>query len=118
MTPIELLRGDELAKTESVASFVQRVALGWKLAGENLDRSVRLQANYYDKKHRDVEYGVGDLVLLSTCNLKLKETPGKLQKHFVGPFRVIKIIGEQAYRLSLPDDWRIHPMFHVSLLRD
>ena len=26
VTPIELLRGDELAKTESVASFVQRVA--------------------------------------------------------------------------------------------
>ena len=26
MTPIELLRGDELAKTKSVASFIQRVA--------------------------------------------------------------------------------------------
>ena len=26
ITPIELLRGDELAKTESVASFVQRFA--------------------------------------------------------------------------------------------
>ena len=32
VTPIELLRGDELAKTESVASFVQRVASDWKLA--------------------------------------------------------------------------------------
>ena len=87
VTPIELLRGDELAKTESVASFVQRVASDWKLARENLDKSVRLQAKYYDKKHRDVGYGVGDLVLLSTRNLKLKGTPGKLQKRFVGPFR-------------------------------
>ena len=104
MTPIELIRGDELAKIESVASFVQRVASDWKLARENLDRSVRLQAKYYDKKHRDVGYKVGDLVLLSTQNLKLKGTPGKLQKRFVGPFRVIETIGEQAYRLSLPDD--------------
>ena len=118
VTPIELLRADELAKTGSVASFVQRVASDWKLARENLDRSVRLQAKYYDKKHKDVGYGVGDLVLLSTRNLKLKGTPSKLQKRFVGPFRVIKTIGEQAYRLSLPDDWRIHPIFHVSLLRD
>ena len=39
VTPIELLRGDELAKTESVASFIQRVASDWKLARENLDRS-------------------------------------------------------------------------------
>ena len=50
VTPIELLRGDELAKTESVASFIQRVASDWKLARENLDRSVRLQQKYYDKK--------------------------------------------------------------------
>ena len=118
VTPIELLRGDELAKTESVASFIQRVASDWKLARENLDRSVRLQAKYYDKKHRDVGYKVGDLVLLSTRNLKLKGTPRKLQKRFVGPFRVIETIGEQAYRLSLPDEWKIHPVFYVSLLRD
>ena len=118
VTPIELLRGDELAKTESVAAFVKRVASDWKLARENLDRSVHLQAKYYDKKHRDVGYKVGDLVLLSTRNLKMKGTPSKLQKRFVGPFRVTETIGEQAYRLALPDEWRIHPVFHVSLLRD
>ena len=31
-TPIQLIRGDELAKTESVVSFAQRVASDWKLA--------------------------------------------------------------------------------------
>ena len=77
-----------------MTSFIQRVASDWKLARENLDRSVRLQAKYYDKKHRDVGYKVGDLVLLSTRNLKLKGTPRKLQKRFVGPFRVIEAIGE------------------------
>ena len=118
VTPIQLIRGDEIAKTESVAAFAQRVASDWKLARQNLDRSVRLQQKYYDKKHRDVGYKVGDLVLLSTRNLKMKGTPGKLQKRFVGPFRVTETIGEQAYRLALPDEWKIHPVFHVSLLRD
>ena len=59
-----------------------------------------------------------DLVLLSTRNLKLKGTPGKLQKRFVGPFRVIEAIGVHAYRLSLPDEWKIHDVFHVSFLRN
>ena len=118
ITPIELIPGDELTKTKSVASFIQRVALNWKLARENLDRSACLQAKYYDKKHWDVGYKVGDLVLLSTRNLKLKGTPRKLQKRFVGPFWVIETIGEQAYRLSIPDGWKIHLVFHVSLLRD
>ena len=58
VTPIELLRGDELAKIESVSSFVQRVASDWKLARQNLDRSVRLRKKYYDKKHKDVGYKV------------------------------------------------------------
>ena len=62
-------------------------------------------------------YKVGDLVLLSTGNLKMKGTPGKLQRRFVGPFRVIETIGQQAYRLSLADHWKIHPVFHVSLLK-
>ena len=57
-----------------------------------------MQAKYYDKKHRDVGYKVGDLVMLSTHNLKMKGVPSKLQKRFVGPFRVLETIGEQAYR--------------------
>ena len=102
--PIQLLRGDESTKMESVASFVQRVTSDWKLARENLQWSVGLQQKYYDQKHRDVHYNVGDLVLLSTRNLKMKGTPAKLQRRFVGPFKIIEVIGQQAYKLSLPED--------------
>ena len=63
-------------------------------------------------------YRVGDLVLLSTHHLKMKDTPGKLQKRFVGPLWVTETIGEQAYRLALPEEWRIHHVFHFFLLRD
>ena len=34
--PIQLLRGDESSKIESVASFIQRVTSDWNLARENL----------------------------------------------------------------------------------
>ena len=116
--PIQMLRGNESAKTESVASFVQRIISDWKLAQENLQCSVGLQQKYYDQRHRDIQYKVGDLVLLSTKNLKLKGIPTKLQHKFVGPFRVVEKIGQQAYKLFLPDEWRVHPVFHASLLKD
>ena len=56
VVPNQLLKGDELAKTESVAAFVRQISSDWKLARKNLDRSVRLQAKYYDAKHRDMGY--------------------------------------------------------------
>ena len=118
VTPIQLLRGDKSAKTESVASFIQRITSDWNLARENLQRSVGLQQKYYEQKHRDVHYNVGDLVLLSTWNLKMKGTRAKLQRRFVGPFKIIEVIGQQAYKLLLPEDWKIHPVFHVSLLKN
>ena len=41
----------------------------------------------------------------------------KLRKRFVGPFFVTKRIGPVAYELELPQTWKIHPIFHTSLLR-
>ena len=76
-----------------------------------------MQEEYYNRKHRDVRYAVGDLVLLSTQILKIKGVPQKLQRKFCGPFRIDQVIGTQAYRIQLPDDWNIHPIFHVSLLK-
>lgn len=35
----------------------------------------------------------------------------------MGPFEVLARVGSQSYRLALPDNWRIHPVFHVSLLK-
>ena len=44
VTPIQLLKGDEEIKTESIGSFVSRVKSDWELAQENLKKSVDLQA--------------------------------------------------------------------------
>ena len=91
--PVQLLRGDESSKTQSVASFIQRVTFDWNLAQKNLQRPVGLQQKSYDQKHRGIHYKVGDLVLLSTRNLKMKVFPTKLQRRVVGPFKVTEVIG-------------------------
>ena len=75
-----------------------------------------------DKHVRELSFKAGELVLLSTRNLKLKNdhqtiARQKLLPKYIGPYKVNQVIGKVAYKLDLPGSTRIHPVFHVSVLR-
>jgi len=61
-------------------------------------------------------YQVGDLVMLSGRNIKTRRPSKKMDHKNHGPFQVEKIISPLAVRLTLPRKWKIHNVFHVSLL--
>ena len=66
------------------------------------------------------EYKVGDIVLLSTKELKwqmIGMRMDKLTKRFVGPYRMKGIIFSNAIELDLPSSIRIHPVVNVSRIR-
>ena len=58
----------------------------------------------------------GDRVYLLTRNLKTKRSSKKLDYIKVGPFLVDEQRGPLNYRLKLPTDAKVHPVFHISLL--
>ena len=60
-------------------------------------------------------YALGDKVWLNSKYIKIKQNR-KLEAKFFGPFQVLHPVGKQAYKLELPKKWRIHNVFHVSLL--
>jgi hypothetical protein len=82
-----------------------------------LQAAQQRQKAYADLHRRDVEFKVGDLVLLSTKNLTMKMVgSSKLMPKYVGPFPVIKQVNKVAYKVKLPPSMKIHDVFHVSLL--
>ena len=58
----------------------------------------------------------GDKVYLLTKNLKTKRSSKKLDHIKVGLFLVDEQRGPLNYRLKLPTDAKVHPVFHISLL--
>ena len=75
---------------------------------------------YADKKRLFCEFEVGDKVFLKVAPKRLGLKLGKSRKlspRFCGPFEIVKRIGQVVYELKLPDDWQIHNVFHVGLLR-
>uniref|UniRef100_A0A0A9HMQ5 Tf2-1-like SH3-like domain-containing protein n=1 Tax=Arundo donax TaxID=35708 RepID=A0A0A9HMQ5_ARUDO len=66
---------------------------------------------YYDTKHTEVAFGVGDWVWLKLLHRPVASlsTPvkGKLAPRFCGPYQILERIGDVAYRLQLPERAKI-----------
>ncbi len=61
-------------------------------------------------------FKVRDKMLLNSKNLKTTQPKAKLSDKRHGPFEITDILGPVTYCLKLPPKWRIHPVFHTSLL--
>ena len=59
---------------------------------------------------------MGQKVWLEAKNLALPYGTIKLAPRCYGPFKITKVISLVTYRLELPFQWMIHPMFHAALL--
>ncbi len=86
-------------------------------AREALQETRNLMSKHSDNRRLEApSYQVGDGVMLSTRNLKVKRPSKKLDHKFIGPFQIEKVVSPTAMRLTLPQRWRTHPTFHVSQL--
>jgi len=86
-------------------------------ARANVEAAKARQAEVANRTRRELHFKVGQEVLLSTANLSFN-VPRKLQPRFIGPFKVVREVSPVAYELELPRSLaRLHPVFHVSLLK-
>nr|GFA63201.1 hypothetical protein [Tanacetum cinerariifolium] len=87
-----------LATTEKIEAIRERLKVAqdrWK--------------SYDNNRRRPIEFNVGDLVMLKVSPWKgvLRfKNKGKLSPRFIGPFKILKRVGEVAYVLELPKEIR------------
>jgi hypothetical protein len=86
----------------------------WELAKANLEKAHKRYKDFADKSRREVKFPEGDEVWLNIKNFQL---PKGLNHKFLGPFKVLEKKLSNTYKLELPENLRVHPTFHVSLLK-
>jgi len=105
-------------KYEGMEKFVTKIKEIQEEAKAALEKAQEEMNKYTDRKRGEVDkYRVGDLVMLSTKDLKYQmasRRTEKLTERFIGPYKVKKIISANAVELELPSTIRIHPVVNVS----
>lgn len=101
--------------------FIANLELVRNSARDALVLAQEKQAKAYNKNRRPVEsIEVGDQVLVNPHTLKLVEVEGtgkKLVQRTIGPFEVLEKVNPTVFRLRLPDNYPMHPVFNVAHLK-
>jgi len=105
-------------KYEGAKKFIEKMKEIQEEAKAALSKAQKEMKKYADRKRAEVDnYKVGDLVMLSTKDLKyqmVERRTKKLMERFVGPYKIKKIVSLNAVELELPSTIKVHLVVNVS----
>ena len=113
--------GRKKGKYAGAEKFIEKIKEIQEEAKVALGKAQEDMKKYTDRKRGEADdYRVGDLVMLSTKDLKyqmVRRRTEKLMERFVGPYKIKKIISSNTVELELPSTIKIHLVVNVSRIR-
>ena len=111
-------KGRKKGKYQGAEKFIKKMKEIQEEAKAVLGKVQEEMRKYMDRKRGEVnDYKVGNLVILSTKDLKYQmigRRTEKLTERFVGPYKIKKIVLLNAVELELPSTVKIHLVVNVS----
>jgi hypothetical protein len=84
----------------------------------NLEKAHKQYKDFVDKSQREVNFEERNEMLLNIKNFQLpKDLSHKFLGPYASPFKLLKKKFPNIYKLKLPKNLRVHPTFHVFLLK-
>jgi len=110
--------GRKKRKYQGAEKFIEKMKKIQEEAKAALKKAQEEIKKYADRKRVEVnDYKIGDLVMLSTKDLKYQmvgRRTDKLTERFVGPYKIKKVISSNAVELELSSTVKIHLVVNVS----
>ena len=105
-------------KYTGAEKFIEKIKEIQREAKATLEKAQEKMRKYMNRKRSDIEeYKVGDLVMLSTKDLKYQMVGKRIEKlteRFVEPYKIKKMVLSNTVELELPTTIKIHPVVNVS----
>ncbi|KAK6120947.1 hypothetical protein DH2020_045316 [Rehmannia glutinosa] len=131
MAPYEALYGRKCRSPLYWSEVGEKKMLGPELVRQTVEKIAKIQdrirmaqdrqKSYADRRRKDLQFEVGDNVFLKVAPVRgviRFGDKGKLKPRYIGPFEILKRVGDLAYQLALPPRLSgVHDVFHISMLR-
>uniref|UniRef100_A0A8C6LIV7 Integrase catalytic domain-containing protein n=1 Tax=Nothobranchius furzeri TaxID=105023 RepID=A0A8C6LIV7_NOTFU len=102
----------------TVPQFLRRVRCTWNQTRLALQRTADHNRRIADQHRRPAPaYAPGDLVWLSSRDIKLRDSSRKFSPRYLGAFPIAAVLSPVSDRLTIPPSMKVHYVFHVSLLK-
>jgi hypothetical protein len=110
--------GHGLVSVPASGDFADRIQGSISRAKTLLLAAQQRMKAFADHGRRKLEFKVGIefCFQLSICSSRTQGLTRKPLSKWIGPFKIVDQIGKVVYRLDLPANLKIHPVFHVSLI--
>ena len=114
----EMRRKRKYEKAEKFVTKIREIQEEAKAVLEKVQEKIK---KYMNRKRAEVDkYKVGNLVMLSTKDLKyqmIERRTEKLTERFIGPYKIKKIVLSNTVGLELPSTVKIHLVVNISRIQ-
>ncbi len=119
-SPFELIMGHvpyaHIGKTHSLAPAIDSRLTQTKAMRQSVQQAITHVQQITIRATKYKPFEEGQKVWLEATHLKMTHPMAKLSPRRYGPFEITKKLSHVVYQLHIPQQWKIHNIFHTSLL--
>ena len=102
----------------TIEDFISALQKEREIARKSLEKAAEEMKKFANRKRKPApSFTIGDKVMLDASSYPSVQPSQKLSEKRYGPFTIKEKLSDLNYKLDLPSNWKIHPVFHVDKLR-